>query len=168
MFDGVQNYKSENPHFPPRATMYSLLLPGLGQIYNGEAWKLPIYWGGMIGGLHFYLLNKKNYERFRNIYNLAADPETSSALAAEWPHGAETALYYRNIYRRYRDYSLLTIAGVYLLQAIDANVFAYMQDFEVNDDISMRIEPAVINTDNCYAFSPSAPTALGMGIRFTF
>lgn len=168
MFDGVHNYRSDNPHFPPRATMYSLLLPGLGQIYNGEAWKLPIYWGGMIGGLHFYLQNRKNYIRFRNIYNMASDPEKSSELEASWPHGAETALYYRNIYRRYRDYSLLTIAGVYLLQAIDANVFAYMQDFEVTDDISLRISPTVISADNCYAYSPSPAPALGMGLRLRF
>lgn len=169
MFDGVYNYKTDNPHYPARATMYSILLPGLGQIYNGEAWKLPIYWGGLIGCAHFYILNNKNYERYRNIYNLATTEDTASQLAAEWPHGAQTALYYRNAYRRLRDYSLLGFVAVYLLQAIDANVFAYMQDFEVSDNIAMRIEPTIINSDNNYALGgASAMPAFGMrlGLRF--
>lgn len=169
MFDGVYNYKTDNPHYPARATMYSLLLPGLGQIYNGEAWKLPIYWGGLIGCTHFYIVNSKNYERYRKIYNLATTDETAAQLAADWPHGAETALYYRNAYRRLRDYSLLGIVGVYLLQIIDANVFAYMQDFEVNDSLAMRIEPTIINTDNAYALGgASAMPAFGVSLGFRF
>ena len=44
LLDGAINYKpTEHPH-PGRATVYSLLLPGLGQAYNGEYWKIPIYW----------------------------------------------------------------------------------------------------------------------------
>jgi ribosomal protein L21E len=64
-------------------------------------------------------------------------------------------------------------ALVYLLQVIDANVFAYMHDFEVSDDITMNVEPAVISPYNDYAFHASPSTvsgqnALGMriGIRF--
>ena len=53
-----------------------------------------------------------------------------------------------------------------------ANVFAYMHDFEISDDITMNIEPAVISPYNAYAYN--APTygtghnALGMkvGLRF--
>ena len=48
LMDGVVNYQAdEHPH-PGRATLYSLLLPGLGQIYNGELYKVPIYWGGLL------------------------------------------------------------------------------------------------------------------------
>ena len=73
--------------------------------------------------------------------------------------------------RRYRDYSIVATALFYFLQVIDANVFAYMHDFEVTDDISMRIEPAVIAPDNTYAFHHTtfgAQNAVGfrMGVRF--
>lgn len=167
LLDGAINYKpTEHPH-PGRATVYSILLPGLGQAYNGEYWKIPIYWGCLIGSVHYLYTNNINYQRFKRIHNEATtDPNYTGTISAE------TAVWYRDVYRRYRDYSIVATALFYLLQVIDANVFAYMHDFEVSDDISMNIEPAVIAPDNAYALNP-IPTpgidnAIGirMGIRF--
>lgn len=168
LMDGVACYKKDiHPH-PGRATVYSILLPGLGQAYNGEYWKIPVYWGGLIASAHFLYTNNTNYVRFKRIHNEATtDPNYSQ------PISAETAKYYRDVYRRYRDYSVVALAAVYLLQVIDANVFAFMHDFEVSDDLSMKIEPAVIAPDNIYALqggSARSPqeNALGLriGIRF--
>ena len=81
---------------------------------------------------------------------------------------AETAKWYRDVYRRYRDYSIVATALIYLLQVIDANVFAYMHDFELTDDIAMSVEPAVIAPDNAYAMNTSTYTTGGnaLGVRF--
>ena len=162
MLDEIISYDAEYPS-AGKATIYSILVPGLGQIYNGEAWKLPIYWGGLLGSAHFYTLNRTNYQRFRRIYREATDTETPYT----GPISAETALYYRNIYRRYRDYSVLAIAGFYLLQVIDANVFAYMHDFNIADDLAMSVKPTVILPDSGYAFTPgSSAFGLSVGLRF--
>ena len=163
LLDGAINYKpTEHPH-PGRATVYSILLPGLGQAYNGEYWKIPIYWGCLIGSVHYLYTNNINYQRFKRIHNEATtDPSYSGSISAE------TAVWYRDVYRRYRDYSIVATALFYLLQVIDANVFAYMHDFEVGDDISMDIEPAIIAPNNAYAFNmmPSAGIDNAIGIRF--
>ena len=50
LMDGVVNYKKDIQPHPGRATLYSVLLPGLGQAYNGEYWKIPIYWQRDISG----------------------------------------------------------------------------------------------------------------------
>ena len=163
LMDGVVNYKPDDYPKPGKATLYSILLPGLGQIYNGELWKLPIYWGGLIGSFHFYNLNKINYERFRMIYNRGNDPEFTDPV----PIDTQTALYYRDVYRRYRDYSLLAILGFYLLQVIDANVFAYMHNFDVTDDFALSVSPTLITPENQYAISATNP-ALGFRLGFTF
>lgn len=162
MMDEVICYEADYPS-AGKATLYSLLVPGLGQIYNGETWKLPIYWGGLLGSFHFYFLNRTNYQRFRRIYNEANDPDTPYA----GPISGETALYYRNVYRRYRDYSVLAIAGFYLLQVIDANVFAYMHDFNMADDLALSIDPVLIPTDHCYAYGGGS-SALGLRLGLTF
>lgn len=163
LMDEVISYETDEHPMAGKSTLFSLLVPGLGQIYNGETWKLPIYWGGLLGSVHFYSLNRTNYKRFRRIYLEASDTETTYS----GPISAQTALYYRNLYRRYRDYSVLAIAGFYLLQVIDANVFAYMHDFSIGDDLAVSIDPTVISPDNAYAFTPGT-SAFGLRLGFTF
>ncbi len=169
LLDGVVNYESDKEPHPGRATLYSLLLPGLGQIYNGEFFKIPIYWGGLMASVHFLTTNNLNYKRFKRIHNEATTPDSGYNQNIS----AETAKWYRDVYRRYRDYSIVATAAVYLLQVIDANVFAYMHDFEVSDDITMNIEPAVISPYNAYAINTPQPiaggqNAFGMRIGFRF
>lgn len=165
MMDAVVNFPSELHPDPAKSAMYSLLCPGLGQIYNGEAWKVPVYWGLILGAWHFYDTNSTNYKRFRNIYLDATNPD----VQYDGPVSAETALYYRNVYRRYRDYSTAAMVLFYLLQVIDANVFAFMQDFKVSDDISMSVQPTIVSTDNQYALSqPSGGGGLGLSVGLRF
>ena len=71
---------------------------------------------------------------------------------------------------------MVALVGSYFLQIIDANVFSYMQDFEVSDDLSMKVGPAVIPQYGEYALTPSRPggqgvlgsSALGLKVGLTF
>ncbi|MBQ9462985.1 MAG: hypothetical protein IJU68_04935 [Bacteroidales bacterium] len=162
LMDGVISYKSDRYPLPGRATLYSLLLPGLGQAYNGEYWKIPIYLGGMGAAFYFYRTNSINYERYRRIYKEATDSETTYT----GPISAETAVYYRDTYRQYRDYSTLAMVLIYVLQVIDANVFSYMHDFEIADDMAMTVRPSVIMPEAQLAFNPSPAFGINVGIRF--
>ena len=162
MMDGVISFKSDRYPLPGRSTMFSLLCPGLGQAYNGEYWKIPIYLGGMAAAYYFYDTNNINYQRYRRIYKEATDKETPY----EGPITAETALYYRDIFRQYRDYSTLAMVLIYVLQVIDANVFSYMHDFEIADDLAMKVRPTVIMPDTQLAFNPSP--AFGINVGFSF
>ena len=99
--------------------------------------------------------------KYRNIY---IDATTSAEYSG--PFSAETALYYRDIFRRYRDYSVLAIAAFYLLQVIDANVFSYMNDFEVNEDITLKIKPTLITPDLQFAARPVNAVGVSLGISF--
>lgn len=168
LMDGVICYKRDTHPHPGRATIYSILLPGLGQAYNGEYWKIPIYYGCLIGSVHFLYTNNVNYQRFKRIHNEATNPD----IEYTGPITGETAKWYRDVYRRYRDYSIVATALFYLLQIIDANVFAYMHDFEVNDNITMKLEPAVLAPDNAYTYTNTNPyfgnNAIGLRIGFKF
>ena len=165
LMDGAVCYKSNRSPDPARSTVYSLLLPGLGQIYNGEFWKVPLYLGLMAGSLNFVVDNNIQYNRWKTIYNLATSEEEG---VEKPPQTAENAKYFRDLYRRYRDYSILAVALTYLIQVIDANVFAYMQDFEVNDDISMHIEPAVSPVQYATTGGIQPGMSFGMSVGFRF
>lgn len=162
LMDGVVSYKTDAYPLPGKATLYSLLLPGLGQAYNGEFWKIPIYIGGMGAAYYFYDTNNINYQRYRRIYKEA----TNKDVPYTGPITSEQALYYRDVFRRYRDYSVLAIALVYLLQVIDANVFSYMHDFEIVDDMAFEVKPTVIMPDTQLAFNPAPAFGVSVGFRF--
>ncbi|MBQ9661324.1 MAG: hypothetical protein IJV37_08745 [Bacteroidales bacterium] len=166
LMDGVINFRPNDYPHPGTATLFSLFVPGLGQIYNREYWKLPIYLGAMGFAVHYCIDCNANFQRFRNIYLQATDPNVEYT----GPISAEQALYYRNVYRRYRDYSILAIAVLYLLQIIDANVFSYMHNFEVDDDIALKVAPALIMPENQFAsinpVSQQAAFGLRLGISF--
>lgn len=160
LMDGAVNFERGKYPNPAKSTVYSILLPGLGQIYNGEAWKLPLYYGLMAGSVHFLVDNDVQYRRWKWIHNMAT---TEDDTVERPPQSGETAKYYRDVYRRYRDYSILAVVVSYLLQVIDANVFAYMQDFEVTDEIAFRMEPSLIPQTG-FAQTP----AVGMSIGLSF
>ena len=161
--DGVVSFKTDRYPLPGKATLYSILLPGLGQAYNGEAWKIPVYITGLATAYYFYDNNSTNYERYRRIYKEASNKE----VTYEGPIPSDVAIYYRNVYRRLRDYSLLALGAIYLLQVIDANVFAYMHDFEIVDDLAtVNVAPTVIAPDTQLAFNTPPAVGLGINIRF--
>ena len=113
----------------------------------------------MAGGINYWVDNNVQYHRWKWIHNMATTDEEGVERP---PQSGETAKYYRDAYRRFRDYSVLFTALAYVLQVIDANVFAYMQDFEVNDEITLNVSPALMPVQ--YATAPAM--GMSIGIRF--
>ena len=67
--DSIQgNFKEYNPLAPAKAAFFSAIFPGLGQIYNGSYWKLPIVYGALGTSVYFYIENDKQYNRYRDAY----------------------------------------------------------------------------------------------------
>ena len=173
ILDGAVCFKTDiKPPVPAKSTIYSILLPGLGQANNGDYWKIPIWTGGLIACGYFYHFNDMQYRRFRWITQMDRNTEETGYIGNITASQAET---YRNTYRRWRDYSILAFVLVYALNVIDANVFAYMADFDVNDNIaSLEVQPAVIQPITPqYALydsssSPFGTPAVGFNLQFSF
>ena len=51
----------------------------------------------------------------------------------------------KDSYRRYRDISVFAFIAVYALSVIDAYVDAELSNFDISPDLSMRVEPAVMD-----------------------
>lgn len=167
LLDGAACYESSRDHLPGRATVYSILFPGLGQIYNREYWKLPIYYGGLAVAGYFWYYNDIQYHRFHNDYNAATTPGGNY----QGTISTENLKYYRDYYRRFRDYSIVATVLIYLLQVIDADVFATMSSFDVNQSLSMDIQPAVIeplNYDFTTNYTSVMPAGSAIGVQMNF
>ena len=172
LLDGTVCFKTDfRAPVPAKSTIYSILLPGLGQANNGDWWKIPIWTGGLIACGYFYHFNDMQYKRFRWITQMDRSSGDTGYIGAITASQAET---YRDTYRRWRDYSILATVLVYALNVIDANVFAFMADFDVSDNIaSLEVQPAVIQPlaplYTWYDTSSSfGSPALGLNLQFTF
>ena len=164
ILDGVACLPDARDPDPGKAAVFSALLPGLGQAYIGDWWHIPIWYGGLGICAYTLHLNQMQYKRYRYIYMLASD--SSSGYAGRINMTQATT--YKDLYHRYRDYSVVATVLVYALNIIDANVFAYMKDFNVSDDLSFNVEPALIdNIDSQYLPNPSMPS-FGVNMTFNF
>lgn len=141
---------------PTKATWLALVIPGGGQIYNRKYWKLPIFYGGFAGCAYALTWNNKMYKDYSSAYKDAVNENwTSTSITDLLPPGyidrvsktqlTETLRKRKDTYRRYRDMSVFAFIGVYLLSVVDAYVDAELSNFDISPDLSMRVEPAIID-----------------------
>ena len=158
---------------PTKATWLALVIPGGGQIYNRKYWKLPIFYGGFDGCAYALTWNGKMYKDYSNAYKDAMNGNMqSSSITDLLPPGysiSETQLKEllrkrKDTYRRYRDLSIFAFIGVYLLSVIDAYVDAELSNFDISPDLSMKVEPTVINNQ----MSNSSNRSVGLQCSFRF
>ena len=134
-------------HNPRIATRRSALIPGWGQAYNKEYWKIPIVYGilAIPTGLYFY--NNSYYKKTKFAYEARfkeakGDPSDVPFIDEQLKNLSITSLQsYRNSFRRDRDYSILWFLLAWGLQVADATVFAHLKQFDVSNDLSMELTP---------------------------
>ena len=151
---------------PKKASIYAALFPGLGQVYNRKYWKLPIVYGGYAGLIYVLGWNNNNYKDYFQGYriiaqygsaaslkteerkfldNLIKNPSVSLDNDATFKYIATQLKSGKDYYRRNRDLTIIGIAALHVLSIIDASVDANLFDFDISDDLSMRVEPMPIN-----------------------
>ncbi|TVZ25147.1 hypothetical protein JM83_0048 [Gillisia sp. Hel_I_86] len=157
-----KDYKEYNPLAPAKAAFFSAVLPGLGQAYNGKYWKIPIAYAGLGIGIYFYLDNDKQYDRYRNAYKrrLAGFEDDEFIVDGVTRVTTDGLIRAQKTLQRNKEVSLLVTAGIYILNIIDANVDAHLQQFNVREDLSFK--PAV-NFDEF-----SGKTRYGLSLNFNF
>ena len=173
--NGALNKKVFIPN-PTKATWLALVIPGGGQIYNRKFWNLPIIYGGFAGCAYALTWNNKMYKDYMQAYKDAALGNwEANSIHDLLPPGyldrtpktqiTETLRKQKDTYRRYRDLSIFAFIGVYLISVIDAYVDAELSNFDITPDLSMRVEPAVINSQ--YSIG-SSNKSVGVQCSFRF
>lgn len=156
---------STKTHSVRKAIILSAVVPGAGQVYNHIAmpkgkkkafWKVPLIYAGLGAAGYFLVSNqqqqlslRREYE-FREEFGFRNDPN----WIAYDDYGVLT-LY--NQYLNWRDLSILAVGAVYLFQLADAGVEAHFVSFDVSEDLSINIEPRLLQA--------SAP---GIGVSLNF
>lgn len=135
----------EKQHSPTKATIMSMCLPGLGQIYNKKYWKVPVIYAGI--GIFTYLIvfNTDYYLTYKSAYIESFNGDSTgnySDIVKKYPK--ESILSAREYYRRNLEITIIFTAIWYILNIVDAAVDAHLFTFDIKNDLSLRIEPALI------------------------
>ena len=142
-------------HDPRLATRRSLILPGWGQAYNREYWKIPLVYGALSIPTITFIYNNNIYKEARFAYDArfkasvdgGQDSSAYKTLDYKYQKADINAIQtLRNAARRDRDYSVLWFLVVWGLNVADATVFGHLKDFDVSNDLSMNVKPNFNNT----------------------
>lgn len=126
---------------PKKAALLSLTLPGLGQVYNKKYWKVPIIYAGLITSAYYITENHQQYEQYKDAYLIRIDnnPNTTDNYVGQYSSNDLVVL--KDFYRRNREISILCFIGTYILNVVDASVDAHLFDYDISDNISLRVSP---------------------------
>ncbi len=145
-------------HSPTKALLYSAVLPGLGQVYNKQAWKIPIIY--VAGGAVTYLAvtNYQGAQKFKKEYQLRIN-ETQQGRNPEYSNFPDESIY--NLYYAYQKNFELSIIGgivVYALNIVDAFVYGHLFTYDISPNLSMQLTPYCIPSYNS--------SLLGVSMKF--
>lgn len=162
--------KEKSPRSPIRASLYSAILPGAGQIYNRKWWKVPLVWGGFATAyvMHDFYYGKYQFYHQVLIYK---DQDVDDATIAAYvdangseyttDSGDDFSNYSQSQIQSFNDQAqkrtqqiYLASAVFYLLQIVDASVDAHFSTYDVSDDLSFKIKPTFLQT-SASLYTPS-------------
>ena len=161
-----------------RAMWMALVLPGAGQIYNRKYWKLPIIYGGFVGCAYAITWNNQMYHDYSQAYLDIMDDDPNTQSYNQFLHlgatiDASNIDRYKEIFRkrkdkfrRWRDMGVFVMIGVYAFSVIDAYVDASLSEFDISDDLTLRVEPTVMNDKRTNNPFKSASLGLQCSLKF--
>lgn len=141
------------------ATLWALL-PGAGQLYNRKYWKVPIVYAGLGTAIYFAYDNHQTYSTFINSF-LARTRDSVFTDIYVGIYTERQLVELQDVFRRYRDLSIILAVVGYGLQILDAHVDAHLYYYDISDDLALHWQPSTINTFG-------SPPALGAKISLYF
>ncbi|MBK0377678.1 DUF5683 domain-containing protein [Mucilaginibacter segetis] len=176
-------YHPDSTHIPSLAVKRSLIIPGWGQVYNHQIWKVPIIYGtlALLGAAIVY--NQTNYKEFLALARIKQTGEIpqkpSDAYYAEYQkyktdydryavnNDFQTLANASDGFLRNRDLSILGVLGFWGIQTVDAYIQAkFISSYTVDSDLSIKVTPGLIGQP-LYAANFNNTYIPGIKITFT-
>ena len=168
-----KSHKAKKPHSAKKATIMSACLPGLGQVYNGKWWKVPIVYAGLGGLGYMAYSNYSQYGSYLHAYEFKTGDLPEGVTLSE--HETELAnrytesqlQTYKESYRRnFELFSIITVAW-YGLNIVDACVDGHLYNYDISDELGFSIDPyAPVGND--FVGLPPVLAQAGLSFKLNF
>jgi len=140
--------KAVKTHSPTKATLFSVALPGLGQVYNKKYWKVPIVYAGIGVSMYFAVSNHQSFNKFKSAYAIRVDGDDNTVDQYDGVLSDTSLEANMDYYQRNRDLSYIVAGLFYVLNIVDAAVDAHLFNFPKNDNLSFNLQPSLELTTN--------------------
>ena len=150
---------------PGKSMLMSLVIPGAGQIYNKSYLRVPFVWGA-VGGMGYLVhVNTVEYQCRKARYEASIDGVTyvppckncDSNLALITDSSRLRLL--RDEANEARQLSIVGFSLVWLANGIDAFVNAHLKEFDLDEDLSIRVGTKMDD-------DPYNPMRMGIFVQF--
>lgn len=161
--DTAKKKKHKFEPIPKKAGLFSAIIPGTGQIYNRQYWKVPLVYGAAAAGIYFFSFNYNQYTSYKKAY-FGRLTNGGNVLASETEeqkrYTTADLKTLQDEYRKYLDMTVMLSALGYAVQVIDAIASAHLKNFDMSRDISFQFKPTATPT--------YAGVGVGVGVTMNF
>jgi hypothetical protein len=152
--DNTQDTIILKKHSPTKAAIYSTILPGLGQAYNKKYWKIPIVYAGFTVFIYFIITNNQEFQKYNDAYRYVATGDTTyTDNELVFKYSEEQLRDSKDFYKRNMELSIILGSIWYILQIVDASVDAHFFEYDISDDLSIRLDPLIEPKPHYNAFN---------------
>lgn len=143
---------------PNKALVYSMIIPGAGQIYNKRWWKVPLVYAALGGLVYAIDYNTDNYLELNTAYRRKLNNLPHQFTDTRFDDASRLKTF-RDKFDKQRQMSYAGFVVVYALGGVEAFVDAHLRDFDVSDDLSFKVKPSFHST-------PVGEQSVGVGVVF--
>jgi hypothetical protein len=142
------NVKKKFQPDPKRAGLYSALIPGLGQCYNRQYWKMPIVYAAMGTTIYLVVTRNNEYQRYRKAYVSRIADEANSDDEFQGILSTAAIKQYQDEAKQNMDMMVVFTVIGYAGQIMEAIAGAHLRNFDISKDLSMQFRPVLtpVNT----------------------
>jgi len=139
-----------DPLAPATAAFYSAVLPGLGQAYNKAYWKIPIVYAAIGTGVYFIVDNQQEYDRYQQAYKyrISGRPDEFDGTGTNPNISDDGLIRAQEVLKKNRDLAIFITIGLYVLNILEANVDAHLDEKAFNQNLSFRPSLYINPIDN--------------------
>jgi hypothetical protein len=169
-------YHPDSNHSPHKALIRSMLIPGWGQVYNHQWWKVPIIYTGLGLLASVYIFNQTNYTEnlaIAKFYEHGTSPAPGTKYYALYQQYQSYGINATEVdqavagYKRNLDLGIFGFIGAWGINMIDAYIDAKFQhSYTMDSNLSLKITPGFLNQPG-YVTNFNGSLIPGLKLTFT-
>lgn len=133
---------------PGKAALYSLVLPGAGQLYNKKYWKIPMFIAFEGIAIGVLVVNAREHGKWNDYLHIISTDESVTSIDGRNQEQVRDKF---NTTRTNRDYAIVGLVAVHLIQVADAFVNRHLIEFDVSEDLSLKL--GTLNSGPAFSFN---------------